>query len=278
MSVARSEHPAVVLGDEIVVVGGLIEVGVGRTGVTPTVEAYSPETDTWRTLPDLPEARHHGMAAAVGEQVFFMGGSTAAGDTSAGVWELVEDEWVDRAALPAPVTAGAAVIIGEGIFLVGGVPGGTFHHYDVPGNTWTTLPPPADQREHVAAVALDDEVWAVAGRWEGEIFDTTEVYDPVTQTWRAGPSLMEARSGFGAVVVDGAIVVAGGEVFSPDEALASVERLEPSRGEWATIEPLPHGLHGNPLVAIDTSVYLPGGSIRAAAVDNDGLTYRLLVG
>ena len=115
----------------------------------------------------------------------------------------------------APRAAGAAVTLGEGIFLVGGVPGGTVYRYDVPSDTWTTLPPPADQREHVAAVALDDEIWALAGRWKGEIFDTTEVYDPDTQTWRAGPSLGEPRSGFGAVVVDGAIVVAGGEVFSP---------------------------------------------------------------
>jgi len=275
MSVARSEHPAVVLGDEIVIAGGLIEVSVGRTGVTPTVEAYSPETDTWRALPDLPEARHHGMAAAVGGQMFFIGGYAAAGEPSAGVWELVEDAWVDRAALPAPVAAGAAVTIGERIVLIGGVPEGTVHHYDVPGNTWTTLPPPATQREHVAAVALNDEIWAIAGRWHGEIFDSTEIYDPDTQTWRAGPSLGEPRSGFGAVVVDGAIVVAGGEVFSPDEALASVERLEPAGGQWAAIDPLPHGLHGNPLVAIDTAVYLPGGSIRAAAVDNDGLTYQL---
>jgi hypothetical protein len=30
------------------------------------------------------------------------------------------------------------------------------------------------------------------------------------------------------------------------------------------------GLHGNPLVALDDRVYLPGGSIEAAAVDNPG--------
>ena len=70
-------------------------------------------------------------------------------------------------------------------------------------------------------------------------------------------------------------MVAGGEVFSPDEALTSVEILEPDSDQWAPIEPLPHGLHGNPLVPIDTTVYLPGGSLRAAAVDNDGVTYRL---
>ena len=276
MNLARSEHPAVLLGEEVVVAGGFIEVGVGRTGVTPTVEAYSPDSDTWRDLPELPEARHHGMAAVVGGRAFFMGGYTASGDPSTSMWELLDDVWVDRTPLPEPVAAGAAIALGNDIHIVGGAPGGLFLRYDPEGGTWSRLPEPAREREHVAAVVLEGEIWAIAGRWAGEVFDTTEAFDPATQTWRAGPSLGEARSGFGAAVVDGAIVVAGGEVFSPDQALTSVEILEPEDDQWATIEPLPHGLHGNPLVAIDTAVYLPGGSIRAAAVDNDGLTYRLV--
>jgi len=161
---------------------------------------------------------------------------------------------------------------------VGGAPGAPFLRYDPEGNSWSRLEEPAREREHVAGVALDGQIWALAGRWDGEIFDTTEVYDPVMRIWQAGPSMTEARSGFGAAVVDGAIVVAGGEVFSPDQALTSVEILEPADDLWATIEPLPYGLHGNPLVAIDTVVYLPGGSVRAAAVDNDGLTYGLDLG
>jgi hypothetical protein len=44
------------------------------------------------------------------------------------------------------------------------------------------------------------------------------------------------------------------------------------------IDPLPHGLHGNPLVAIDDRVYLPGGSTRPAGVANDGAMYRLDAG
>lgn len=216
------------------------------------------------------------MAAAVGNRMFFMGGYTAAGDPSPDVWELVDDVWANRASLPEPVAAGAAVILGDAVYIVGGAPGAPFLRYDPEADSWSMLREPTTEREHVAGVALDGEIWALAGRWEGEIFDTTEVYDPVMGTWRAGPSLLEARSGFGAVVADGSIVVAGGEVFSPDQALTSVEMFEPADDQWVTIEPLPHGLHGNPLVAIDTAVYLPGGSIRAAAVDNDGLTYRLL--
>jgi N-acetylneuraminic acid mutarotase len=278
MAEARSEHPAAVIGEEVVVAGGFIEVGVGRTGVTPKVEAYQPETDTWHPLVDLPEARHHGMAASIGGRLFFIGGFTPSGDPSTSVWELVEDGWVDRRALPSPVAAGAAVSMGDIIFVVGGVPDGKVYSYDASGNTWGDVPAPGTRREHVAAVALDGDIWAIAGRWAGEIFATTEIYDPDAGAWRAGPSLREARSGFGAVVVDQAIVVAGGEVFSPDEALDSVERLEPAGTQWAAIQSLPRGLHGNPLVAIGNHVYLPGGSIRPAAVDNDGVTYHLQLG
>jgi N-acetylneuraminic acid mutarotase len=278
MSIARSEHPGVVLNGEIVVSGGFIEIGVGRIGVTESVEAYSPETDTWRELPALPEPRHHGMAAGVADRLFVIGGYSAAGDAVDTVWVLVDDNWVDRAPLPGPVAAGAAVVVDDSIYVVGGTPEARFYRYDVASDAWAELPGPGLQREHVAAVAQDGEVWAIAGRWEGEIFNTTEIYDPGSESWRSGPTLNEARSGFGAVVIDGSVVVAGGEVFSPDEALDSVERLDSGTGEWSFIDPLPHGLHGNPLVVVGTDLYLPGGSTRAAGVENDGRSYRLTLG
>lgn len=278
MSVARSEHPGVVVNGEIVVSGGFIVIGVGRVGVTETVEAYSPDTDTWRDLPDLPEPRHHGMVAVVADRLFVFGGYSAANDATDTVWELVDGEWAARAPLPVPVAAGAAVVLDDSIFVAGGTPDAGFYRYDPATDAWAELTAPTAQREHVAAVALDGEVWAIAGRWQGEIFDTTEIYDPTLEAWRSGPTLNEARSGFGAVVIEGAIVVAGGEVFSPDEALVSVEMLDPGTDEWSFIEPLPHGLHGNPLVAVGSDLYLPGGSTRASDVINDGRTFRLTLG
>jgi hypothetical protein len=276
MEIARSEHPAVVHDGEIVVLGGLIEVGVGRTGVTPTVEAYALDTDTWRQLPELPEPRHHGMAAAVGDRLFFIGGYTPSDDPSPDVWELVEGAWVARASLTAPVAAAAAVVLGDVIYVVGGVPEGYLQAYDAEADGWTILQAPTTEREHVAAAVLEDEVWAIAGRWMGEILDTTEIYDPLADGWREGPRLNEPRSGFGAAVVGDGIIVAGGEVFDPDEALDSAEILDGV--EWRLIDPLPHGLHGNPLVAIDGRVYLPGGSTRPAGVSNDGVTYTFDAG
>jgi N-acetylneuraminic acid mutarotase len=278
MEIARSEHPAVVLDGEIVVLGGLIETGVGRTGTTPTVEAYDPETDSWRQLPTLPQPRHHGMAAVVGDRLFFMGGYSSSDFASAAVWELVDGAWRDSQPLPTSVAAAAAVTTDDTIYLVGGVPDGYLQAYDIATDRWAILPAPTTQREHVGAAVVDGEVWAIAGRWMGEIFDTTEIYDPAADGWRAGPRLNEPRSGFGAAVIGEEIIVAGGEVFGPDQALSSVERLNTESEGWFPIEALPHGLHGNPLVAIGEDVFLPGGSTRPAGVDNDGVTYRLAAG
>lgn len=275
MRVARSEHPGVVLGGEVVVIGGFIEVGVGRIGVTDTVEAYSPDSDTWRDLPDLPEPIHHGMAAVVADRLFALGGYSSGGDPVDSMWELVGDAWIDRAPLPGPVGAGAAVVVDDWVYVVGGTPDGGFYRYDPESNAWAELPRPSMQREHVAAVARDGEVWAIAGRWQGEIFDTIEIYNSDSQTWRLGPSLNEARSGFGAVAIGERIVVAGGELFSPEEALPSVEMLDADGDEWVFIDPLPHGLHGNPLVGLGSDLLLPGGSTRARDVVNDGRTFLL---
>ena len=55
------ELAVVELDGEMVVVGG---IAPGEPAST-RVEAYNPETDAWRSLPDLPEPRHHVNAAVV---------------------------------------------------------------------------------------------------------------------------------------------------------------------------------------------------------------------
>ncbi len=271
--VPRSEHPAVVLGGEMVVSGGFVESGLGDETVTDTVGAYDPQTDTWRDLAGLPAPRHHGMAAVVGDRLFVIGGYSISGfDPTSTVWELVDGEWLDRAPVPVAVGAGAAVELDGFVYVVGGTPHGAFFRYDPEADTWESLVDPSAPREHLAAVALDGEIWALAGRWESEIFDTTEIYEVTTGEWRSGPAFNEARSGFGATVVDDSIYAVGGEVFDPNLALDSMERFRD--GEWTVQDPLPYGIHGNPLVEIGGNLYLPGGSTQAAGVENDGRTFR----
>lgn len=277
MDVARSEHPAVVLDGELVVVGGFVVPAPGRTAVTESVEAYDPASDTWRTLAELPDPRHHAMATVVDGRLFVLGGFSSAGfEPTDTVWELTDVGWEQRTPIPSPVAAGAAVSVDGSIYVVGGVPAGGLLRYELEGDRWVTLASPEVTREHLAAVVLDGEIWAIAGRWRGEIFSSTEIYDPESDTWRPGPSLMQPRSGFGATTFGDTIAVAGGEIFGPDESLDSLELLDD--GSWSLGEALPFGIHGNPLVFVPDRLYLPGGSTRAGGVDNPGTIFSLPVG
>jgi N-acetylneuraminic acid mutarotase len=278
MQVARSEHPAAIVDDEIVIAGGFVEMGLGRSGATSAVEAYSIATDSWRPLPDLPRPVHHGMAAVVEDRLFMIGGYSADGDPIDTVLEFVDGAWVEMTPLPGPLAAAATAVLDDSIYVVGGFPDSALYRYNTADGSWTVLPRPEQDREHVAAVAVAGEIWAIAGRWLGEIWAGTEIYDPVAATWRAGPELNEARSGFGAVSTDQGIVAVGGEVFSPDAALDTVELYDPVEETWSFIDPLPYGLHGNPLVGLGSDIYLPGGSTRPAGVENDGRMYRLSLG
>ena len=129
------------------------------------------------------------------------------------------------------------------------------------------------------ASSSSGEIWAIAGRWEGEVFDTTKVWVPVPQTSPAGESLGGARSGFGVGVVDGAIVVAGGGVcFRLTKLLRrwSYSSRETSNGPPSS--PFPTGstaIHSWRSTPPSTS---PVARFARQAVDNDGLTYRLVPG
>ena len=140
MEIPRSEMPAVVVADEIWVPGGLTDNVLGFSG-SDVVEVYDPNSDTWRQGPDLPEARHHAMAAVVGEDLYLIGGMV--GDSfepSALVWRLRADAWEPIAPLPEPRGAGAAVVLDGSIYVIGGVPnGGSVIRYDPETGEWTEV-------------------------------------------------------------------------------------------------------------------------------------------
>ena len=56
--------------------------------------------------------------------------------------------------------------------------------------------------------------------------NSTEIYNPDTNTWTAGASMTDGRNGAQAVVLaDGSVLVIGG--FSGSGEVASVERYQP---------------------------------------------------
>ena len=276
LAVARSEHPAVVWEGQVVVAGGLIVDGSGRVSVTESVEALDLGSGEWSALPPLPAPRHHSMIAAIDERLFIIGGYSAAGfDAVSDVWELVDGEWAERNPLPSPVAAGGAAVVAGHIYVVGGAPDANSFRYHVGTDRWEDIAATSFPREHLALAESSGRIWALGGRWGPVMYDTIEIYDTDTGSWSEGPTMQEARSGFGAAFVGDVLYVAGGEVFGPDRTLASIEMLEPESDRWVSAGSLPEPLHGIPLVSANGDLLVIGGSTRAGAVDNPGTVWSI---
>jgi N-acetylneuraminic acid mutarotase len=271
MPTARSEMPVAVVDGKFYVPGGFLGLS--------TVEVYNPATNDWQSLASLPQGRHHTMAAGHDGKVYVFGGAQETSwlpTNTTWIYDPTADKWTEKAPMPETRMSGAALALGDFLYVIGGV-GGTdaLLRYDPSANHWEALAHLPHHREHLAAVVFEDELWALGGRQSEGTLASIDIYDPDTDTWRAGPPMLERRSGHGATVVNGKIVAIGGEVLDrqPWQVLATAEIYDPATG-WSTLPDLPVGLHGLPVAAANGAIYTLGGSDRAGAIENQG---RILV-
>ena len=93
------------------------------------------------------------------------------------------------------------------------------------GNEWSMIEPMSEPRSNFAAVALNDEIYAIAGyshKAISDISETVEVYNINEETWAFVASLNHPRKGHSACVAGGKIYVAGGTDRSGDVAPVEV--------------------------------------------------------
>lgn len=255
----RTEVGAAPLGGEIVVVGGLLPSG----GNSRRVDAYTPATDSWRRLPDLPVGVDHAAVASYRGRVFVIGGYGDDRRPLRTAFAFDGTSWRRLTAPPEARAAAAAAATSAGkLYVVGGRAedglAQTMLVLDVRTLRWTTAPGPVP-REHLAATAARGHVYAIAGRKAG--IDTNlavvQAFDPRTGRWRRLASVPGARGGTGAATLAGRIVSAGGE--EPAGTIATVYAYDLDTRRWAPLPDLPTPRHGLGVVALGGSVWTIAG-------------------
>ena len=253
---------------------------------------YDIASDEWLPIASIPQDRHHGMAAAYQGKVYYFGGSpegSLAGTKESWVYDPALDQWDEIAPLPVHRSAGFAVVYSDFIYIMGGVGASHSHsdddeledngetlRYDPSTNEWTLLSPPLQRREHVTAALIGDQIYVFGGRWVDAELDTSDIYDPATDTWKKGPDLPEPRAGNGIAVLNGLVYLIGGEIWmsGPETTLYSVDVYDPVTDSWSSLPDLSFPLHGVPAVASGDRLYVIGGSTIAAMANN---TKRLFI-
>ena len=268
LPVPRQEVAVAELGGRVYVIGGFTV----NAGVSDLVEVYDPGLDAWGVAAPLPTPVHHAAAVSVGGLLYVVGGWTDLFFTvlldSVYAYEPGRDLWVPRE--PMPTARGSvAVAAWDGrIYAMGGSPAARerdFAVYDPAMDAWTPLPDLITPRNHLAAGVIGGLIYAVGGRI-GSIAPSLntgalEVFDPSMGQWTALPPMPTARSGIAAAVLDGQLVVFGGEGNDerPDGMFEEVEAYDPVSGLWTPRAPMPTPRHGIGAAVLGDEIFIPGG-------------------
>jgi N-acetylneuraminic acid mutarotase len=251
-----SEHAVTALDGLIYTAGGF--------GDLRGFKVFNPQTATWSRLPEIPQGRDHlSMFSGEGGVYIAGGAGNYVANESVYRFDLTKRIW---AAVPnVQPTFGSHATTLHGRAYVGGSDG-SLQILDLRTQRVRRIAPPASspQRDHSQVVAFMDEIWVIAGR--SPETRTVAIFDPTSETWRAGPLLNRARGGFAAAVVDDQLIVTGGEIVNGALRLeASTEVFTAGMDVWQLGPALPIPVHGTAGAGVGGTFYLISGSTLAGS-------------
>ena len=186
LEIPRGSPAVAAIGRSIYAAGGAVGNAEDTREPTGVMEIYDLDARRWSRGPDMPTARHHAGAAAIGDDVYVVGGR-AGRDLSLDVVERYDSRtnaWEIAPHLPQGVGALALVAARGGLVAVGG--------------------------------GDDAEEWVTPGTWS---------FEPETERWQRLSDLREARHGHAAAAVGDEIYVFGGAPCPSYGRTDSVEKL-----------------------------------------------------
>lgn len=200
---------------------GKLWVTGGRTGdapetVTDTAEAYDPRHNAWQALPAMRSPRTEPGVAALRGRIYAVGGGGRQGQSLASVESFAPGgkSWRDEPPLPAARRGLAAAEAHNRLWVVGG--GKDLYSYDAKERRWTIHAPMSAVRFSPAVAWYRDRLWVLGGNGSDDQLATSEIFDPKTGHWSAGPTLPQKMGWFGAFVARDQLQIAGGLYFDKE--------------------------------------------------------------
>lgn len=218
----------------------------------------------WISSRPMPEARAGRAAAAVGLEVYVIGGEMAGGvSDDVRVFDTRERTWRRAASKPTAVSsATAADLFGE-IFVPGGLladgrPTAITETYSPSQNAWrrvTSMPRPIS-----GALALADGgfLYVFGGRDEAGLLDTAFVYDPAADSWRPIAPLPEPRADATGGALTGRFYVTGG--MGEGGPLDSCVTYDPIADAWNDCPAMLRPRAGAGATVLLNKLYVIGGA------------------
>jgi len=201
---------------------------MGHYGGLNICQIYRIDADTWESGPDIPIGLYWATAEAVGNKIYLIGGFQPGGQgvlDTLYILDTLTDTWSQGASLPIGIQIPASAVYGSQIYVFDT---GVCYKYDIAADDWSSCPaPPSGHGNASEAVTVGNRIYLIGGNFGNvhEAFKVVEIYDPVGETWTAGPEMNIGRYQFGGAYADGKLYAIGGRDANA-QALSSVEVLE----------------------------------------------------
>jgi N-acetylneuraminic acid mutarotase len=213
----------------------------GQFFATSAVRRYDPATNSYASLPSLPQARGSGAMTLAGRSLYFMGGNDSARKDRAEAWTLNLDNlaagWRQIASIPKALNHPAAASVGGQVYFISGqtsqdaaaVMSNQMWRYNASGNAWQQVASLPVQRSHVTSSTFtrNGEIIVIGGESShNKALRDVQAYNPVTNTWRQLGQLPAARfSGVAGLLADGSIIFSTGYTGGAFSATTWIGRI-----------------------------------------------------
>lgn len=263
---ARAAAAAAVVGDRIVVTGGVDANG----GLLNSTEIF--DGNAWTLAAPIPTPRQMLAAASDGKLVYTVGGTNGNSDLVAvEAYDPAAKTWTKLPDLPQPRSDLGVAIADRRLVAAGGQSAGqvlkSVAVFDLSAKTWDGLPDMGTARRGMAVDAVGKSVYAIGGSTavgDDQVTATAEALQlparltqPAAQ-WRSLPDAATPRLMTAWTVLGDKIWIMGG--LRDGAALQTVESYDPRTGAWQTQPPLPVPLHHAAAATYRNEVVVLGGA------------------
>ncbi|KAF7781160.1 hypothetical protein PRUB_b0295 [Pseudoalteromonas rubra] len=273
------------------------------SGLGPSTDVFllNPAKEFWTKAPSLPAPRHHLGMVSNRHFIYGIGGFTGAKGSA---WEIQSSVfrldgnlqvWRTGPSLPIPLAESVYANVGKNIHVIGGKTVSreagknvdTDAHYVLINNSyWRKLKSASLVRNSAASAVIGHKIYVIGGRTsgpDGANLSYAEVYDTKTETWTPIAPLPVASGGLSASVLDGKIIVSGGEVFGPQgnwqagKAFDDVWAYDPQANQWQALPDLPQPRHGHGSVSLNEQLHIIGGAAKVGPQETLSSTMTLSI-
>lgn len=242
--------------------------GAGCCALALAARPASARNGVWARAADLPEPRQAFGIAAIGNDVFVVGGYSARGQRLNQMYDAARDRWTERAPLPAALNYPSAGAVGGKLYVFGGfaetfgvTPGlarGDGYRYDPHADAWERVAPMPTWRAGFALIENRGSLYAIGGRGKLDV-NANERYNPGDDSWDTLEPLPGPRDQLAGATLRGEIHVTGGRAYELGGNSARHDIYDAGQDAWRAGTDLPKTRSGHAAAVLDGRLVLFGG-------------------